>query len=199
MKVFAFGRRVLGLDYGDRPVVGAKVHQPYDFKRLVLGYLAERQPKLIVDEDDPGFWTINVTEIVPMNILSFGIGKRTRFESDYVLRMHHGHVQAFLKRKFALAVEACKVQIDTLELYRDEWLQQEEAPFPDDEFAGVTHVVSGVMICAGPMQAGVPTPTDLVHQIALKLDKRETLDVTQTINRAWESDRFWDDFCRVSD
>lgn len=199
MHTFAFAPNIIGLGASDKPVVGAKVHQPDDFKRLVIGFLADRQPKLIEDEEALGFWTVDVSEIIPVNMLSFGIGKRTRREEDYVLRMYHGQIQAFLKRRFALPAEGCKVHIDTLELFRDEWSRDEETPFPEDKFIGVTHVVSDITIYAGPMQAGVPTPTDLVRQIARKIGKNERIQVNETINRAWESDRYWSEFCRVAD
>ncbi|KKW29839.1 MAG: hypothetical protein UY72_C0031G0001, partial [Candidatus Uhrbacteria bacterium GW2011_GWD2_52_7] len=134
------------------------------------------------------------------DMVSTGIGVRTKNEDDYVLRRHNGEVQAFLKRRHALPAERCSVTVSTIEIYCDEWTEYNEEPFPADEFNGVTHVITGVSISGGPMSLRrAPTPRDLVRQLADKIGKRENVELTNSLNRAWESNRFWSEFCEVSD
>ncbi|KKW28674.1 MAG: hypothetical protein UY72_C0064G0002 [Candidatus Uhrbacteria bacterium GW2011_GWD2_52_7] len=57
MKRFAFGHDLKIFNPDNRPVIGAKIHDPDRFKRLVLDHLTSLQPKLSEDPEDPGVAT----------------------------------------------------------------------------------------------------------------------------------------------
>lgn len=91
------------------------------------------------------------------NYVSAGVGERTLFPSDYVLREHRGVVGAYLRRHMAAPVDSTAAIVYTCGAY----VNDPEVRGNPDEIARVmqleaTHVVVAILANAGPTAPRTP-------------------------------------------
>lgn len=131
-------------------VIGSKVIDAYQF--LIELSEAVAAHDFSVDRV-PGQGFIHVPNAIPF--VSAGVGQPIADESAYTLRLYRGRVQAFLKRRYAAAVENLHCVVYTKEAYfNDPDITAEEmariGAFALDGGPEVTHVLVAVLASAGP-------------------------------------------------
>lgn len=109
-----------------------------------------------VDEHDfegdrvPGQGFITLPESV-FPLVSAGVGKRSVDPEDYVLRVHRGRVNTYLRRASAAEVESLACVVYTREAYlADPDVQEDTEEFERISNSHATHVLVAVLAAAGP-------------------------------------------------
>lgn len=106
---------------------------------------------------------IPCNDLVPF--LSAGVGRRTNNPDDYVVRLHRGRVDAYLRREKAAPCEGAAFIVYTREAYlADPDVQKEEAERTRIEASEATHVLVAVLGFAGPKAP--LSPYRLVYNLA---------------------------------
>lgn len=133
--------------------------------------------------------------------VSSGEGKRTPNPDDYVLREHRGVVSPFLRREFALPLEALAVVVYTVEAYLADpeinTIPGEAERIQSEAAEGVTHVIVAVIASAAPHAPRTPYR----FTVALAGGNNEADDWTlEEVRRlASESVTYWDEWAIVAD
>jgi len=97
----------------------------------------------------PGQAFIPCNDLVPY--LSAGVGRRTANPEDYVLRLHRGRVDAYLRREQAVPCEGAAIIVYTRDAYlADPDVQKDDAERTRIEASYATHVLVAVLGFAGP-------------------------------------------------
>ena len=96
-----------------------------------------------------------------MPFVSAGVGPQSTNPTDYVCRLHRGHVGAYLKREHAAPITGCAVVVYTREAYL---ANPEITAMEAYRIGDATHVLVAVLAFAGP-EAPL-TPHRLVANLA---------------------------------
>lgn len=178
-------------------VVGSRVTNREAFLAIMVPFVTEAIPTSQFDEED-GYCTITLpSDVLPL--VSSGVGRRSRDEEHYVVRNHGGRVGLYLKREFALQPEEVAANVLTVERYLAECKEFEETPLSDADLEGMTHVVVGIKVHAGPQRNRVQHPQQFVSSLANKVGQPDHKQVTNLLNSAWNVDNYWRSFAEVSD
>lgn len=178
----------------DAPVIGTKVINCEKFDeelaRAILEHILKHS-----DDGFPGQLVVDVPKAIPY--VTCGIGSRTlKNESDYVVRLHRGHMQAFLKREHALDCTGVRVIVYTRDAYlNDPDVIREGRTIDDDD---ITHVIVAVLAHNdGP--APVVSPLRFVANLAG--GNREDMDLfkDQIHAKAAQVIAYDSAYCVVSD
>jgi hypothetical protein len=130
------------------------------------------------------------------NSVSCGVGRRTQFEDDYVVRLWRGRADLFLKRERATAASHVHVFVYDMATYEaDPQVSAIEAQVLRDR--GATHVIVAVNAFAGPPSKLSP------HRFVANLAGGNT-DVLawskdEIVERAKAVIRYDDEWCVVAD
>lgn len=97
----------------------------------------------------PGQAFIPCNDLAPH--LSAGVGRRTTNPDDYVVRLHRGRVDAYLRRERAVPCEGAAIIVYTRDAYlADPDVQKDEAERTRIEASDASHVLVAVLGFAGP-------------------------------------------------
>lgn len=84
-------------------------------------------------------------------LVSAGVGQRSKNPEDYVLRAHRGVVSAYLRREKAAEVESLACIVYTREAYlTDPEVKEDKEEFERISSSEATHVLVAVLAAAGP-------------------------------------------------
>lgn len=134
-----------------------------------------------------------------LDTLSAGVGKKSDNPADYILRVHRGEVQPFLRREAAAPIEGAAIIVYTREAY-----------LADPDVAGnaaevervtrtneATHVLVAVLGFAGPKAP--LSPVRLVANLAGGNKEALVWGADEIRQKAAESDEYWKEWCVVAD
>jgi hypothetical protein len=140
--------------------------------------------------------TLLCPEAIPF--VSAGVGRRMSDCGDYVVRMHRGKADLFLKRRYAARVEACSVVVYTREAYLvNSEVRGDPAERERIHCSRFTHIIVEVFATAGPVAP--LSPDILVYSLACKNELSLTWSADEIRARAAESKAYWDKWCVVAD
>lgn len=151
----------------DSRTIGSKVLDPAPF----LGMVEDQIRADIGREDAPGQFMIPMPADA-CALVSAGIGERSTDPEAYVVRLHRGRVDAFLRREHAAPVESCAVIVYTRAAFvadpqvtgkMIEQMDQEDHDEEDWNALPCTHVLVAVLAGAGPSEL---SPYRLVANLA---------------------------------
>jgi len=117
------------------------------------GFMAEAHKAIAAFDFDaqtiPGQGFIPCKELIPF--LSAGVGRRSTNPEDYVVRLHRGRVDAYLRRECAVSCEGAAIIVYTRAAYlADPDVQRDDAERTRIESSEATHVLVAVLGFAGP-------------------------------------------------
>ena len=113
----------------------------------------------------PGHYSVKLPEDV-YGMVSAGVGRRSQNPEDYVIRVHRGQVNAYLKREKAAPVEGLAAVVYTREAYlNDPDVQKNAAEQERVSNSDATHVLVAVLASAGPYSSPF-TPDRFVKNLA---------------------------------
>ena len=143
----------------------------------------------------PGQGFIMCPDLVPH--LSAGVGHRTTNPDDYVVAVHRGRVDAYLKREKAVPCTGAALIIYTVDAYlADPDVQKDEAEVARVRANEATHVLVAVLGFAGPKAP--LSPYRLVHNLAGGNREAATWSVDDIAQRAKESIEYDSEWCVVA-
>ena len=177
-----------------RLVIGTKV--------VYQGVFTEELSKALASHDTSGdrtpgqHFVMLDNEVIRSEAVSAGVGERAgRMEGDYVVRMHRGRAEAFLKREHAAIPTGVAAVVYTLDAYKadPEVDAKEVASFPE----GTTHVIVAVLAFAGPRAP--LTPYRLVSNLAGGNKDMDNITLDEVKAMARDIKAYDDAWCVVSD
>jgi len=130
----------------DRVTIGTKVVARDCFRSHLELALAEYDPR---KDRVPGQHYI-VLPSAANKTVSAGVGRRTDYPDDYVVRQHRGRVSAYLKRDRAAEVTSVAVVVYTRGAYLADPDVQADPAEAERISSDVTHVIVAVLAAAGP-------------------------------------------------
>jgi len=178
----------------DSKAIGSKVTSPKSFLAALEQALAEHdQSKARV----PGQFFVTLPKIAHQ-FVSSGVGERTLNPDDYVVRVHRGQANLYLKRTKAAPVESLAVVVYTKEAYlNDPDVKNEPEEIKRIQASEAEYVIVAVLSSSGPKAE--LTPYRFVHNLAG--GNNEALDWTadEIRTKAEEIKAYHDKWCVVAD
>lgn len=190
------------------PVVGARVNERdhKEFQEAAIHMATETLQAPLADDEvfnEEDGWSIDLPLEQVGELVSSGIGPRSRKKEDYILRSRFGRFGAYRKRSAALPAEKVSLWVLTKEQYVKEerrYLDADEA-LSLEELVDVTHVIVSVTITAGPIaDRHIQSPLDFVSGLGrLVSNPRTKRTMHQIAQEAWRITQYERDFCPVAD
>jgi len=175
-------------------VIGSRVTDPEQFMAMVNYKVSIHPPS---HDRIPGQHKI----ILPASINEFvssGVGKRSADPSDYVLRVHRGKVNAYLRREKALPAVTVSVVVYTREAYlSDPDVLKDEGELSRIKESDCTHVL--VAILASTILQSPLTPQRFVSNLAGGNKEALTWNVDEIRAKAKGIASHWEEWDVVAD
>jgi len=131
-----------------------------------------------------------------IGLVSAGVGPRSAAPEAYVVRVHRGRCEAFLKREHAAPVAGVAVVVYTMQAYRND-PEVDLVELGELTEVGSTHVVVAVLAFAGPAPA--LAPYRLVSNLAGGNREAETWTLEDARAKARDAKAYDDAWCVVAD
>lgn len=144
----------------DAACVGSKVTDHQGFVDAITPAIMEHD---FAKGTVPGQALIKAQAALPF--VSPGVGRRTKNPDDYILREWRGRVDAYLLRDFAPPAEFCSIVVYTIDAYKKDPDDRDQAELKKFADNGVTHVLIAVLAGAGVEEPPF-TPYRLVSNLA---------------------------------
>lgn len=178
--------------FGDK-TIGTKVTDERSFLAVAAKAIAGHD---FASDRVPGQGFIQCPEAMPF--VSAGVGRNTTDPYDYVVRLHRGETQLFLRREKAVATEGCALVVYTREAYlADPDVQNDAEELRRVEASNATHVLIAVLAFAGPKAP--LSPQRLVANLAGGNKEALVWGADEVRAKAKESAEYWRVWCVVAD
>ncbi|MBO06606.1 MAG: hypothetical protein CMI58_06195 [Parcubacteria group bacterium] len=180
--------------YNYQSTIGSKVTDPESF---LGGLTTQIQRHDTTGDRVPGQHYIPLPSDFN-SLVSAGVGMRSQDPADYVLRVHRGHVSAYLRRKHAADVCSVAVVVYT----RDAYLSDPDVTNDRDECERISSDITHVIVAVLASSAGGPSPLSpfrLVHNLAGGNKEAEAWSADEIRGKADESMDYWQSWSQVAD